>query len=165
MTLYSPKDVAEIVGVTVVTLCHWRKKNIGPNWTKYGALVYYPAGDLRDYIERIGPIPAGMTGREKQTFFTNAHKTPNPEPAPEPAIERKAPEPAIEPAFVTELAARVTALEKALIRLRANRPKRRIKRRYVKKRTAANTLPSGKRKPRVTAGAPKVPTPEPVIPY
>lgn len=155
MTLYAPKDVAGIVGVTVVTLCHWRKRNIGPDWSKHGSLVYYPAGDLRDYIERVGPIPANMTAREKKTFFTAAHKAPNPEPAPEPM----APKPATEPATMADLAARVTALERALVRLRAGKPKRRqvVKRKRVK----------GRRKVRVrVAGAPRVPKPTPdAIPY
>ncbi len=139
MTLYSPKDVAGIVGVTVVTLCHWRKKNIGPDWTKYGSLVYYPAGDLRDYITRVGPIPAGMTGREKQTFFTNAHKTPNPEPAPEQVATIS--ERAEQVATIADLAARLIAVERVLVKLRADRAKPKRKRIYVKRRKVRTVTP------------------------
>ena len=141
-TLYSPRDVAGIVGVTVVTLCHWRKRGVGPDWTRHGRqLVYYPAGDLRAYIERVGPIPANMTGREKQTFFINAHTAPVPEPEPAPA-----PEP--EPVTIAELADRLAAVERVLVRLKADRPERR------KRRTAANTLRRKYRKRRTAPAFP-----------
>lgn len=122
MTLYSPREVAGIVGVTVVTLCHWRKKNVGPDWVRHGPLVFYSAGDLRAYISRVGPIPANMTGSEKQLFFTAAHR---PEP---------------EPATIEELAARLAKVERALVKIMVDTPKRR------KRRTTADTFRRNYRK-------------------
>ena len=142
MTLYSPKDVAGIIGVSTPTLFHWRGRNVGPDHVRRGALVYYPAGDLRRYIERVGPIPAGMTNREKQSFFMKAHR-PEREPAPE-----REPVPEPEPATIAELAARLAAVERVLVKIKTGTPKRR------KRRTAANTL---RRKVRRRAA--------PVIPY
>lgn len=119
--LYSSKEVAGIIRVSIGALCKWRARGVGPHWTRYGSLVYYEAGDVRDYIARVGPIPTGLTARETQTFFTEAHATPDPKPVPEPV-----PEP--EPEAIVELGLRVAALEKAVIALRADIPKPKRKR-------------------------------------
>lgn len=158
-TRYSPKEVCGIVGVTAATLFHWRARGVGPNWTRYGSLIYYSAGDLRDYISRVGPIPTGLTARQRQTFFTEAHATPDPEPeqvaTPEPTVAE--PPVAALAEQVAELIGRVATIERVVVKLRANASKR--KRVYLKRKV---------RKVR-GAGAPKVPTPTPtpdeVFPY
>ena len=163
MKHYSPAGIAEIIGVTVVTLCHWRGRNVGPDWFKHGGVIYYRADALKAYVERVGTIPANMTGREKQTFFTAAHKVPGQvkAPAKPPVKVRKAPKPpkapaeAIEPVTLERLTIRMAVVERALdeLRMRSNPPKRTPR----KRRTRVNgvTIPRGAR---------RVPTPD-AIPY
>ena len=110
--LYTPQAVGEILNVTDVCLCLWRRDGVGPAWRKHGHLVYYPANKFKEYLDRIGPVPAGMSTYEKGKFFTRAHR----------------PEVVSESAVIAKLAARVTSLERKLAKLTANTPKRRKRR-------------------------------------
>jgi len=98
---YDAEAVGEILRVTVVTLCIWRRKRVGPEWFKRGQFIYYRAEQLQEYLDRIGPIPEGMDLPTKRRFFTNAHRpTVTPEGQPVPSRE--------------ELAARLAVVEKTL---------------------------------------------------
>ena len=71
------------------------------------------AEKLQEYVERVGPIPANMSGSEKQRFFTEAHR---PDVIPEP------PE-----VTVAELANRLAVVEKTLAKLKRRKViKRRV---------------------------------------
>ena len=102
--LYTPESVGNILGVTPVTLHHWRKNGIGPAWFKRGQFYYYRANQLQEYLDKIGPIPTGDLN-EKRRFFADAHRAEMPEEA----------------ATVAELAARLAVVEKTLARLRSRR--------------------------------------------
>lgn len=115
--LYTPESVGNILGVTPVTLHHWRKNGIGPAWLKRGQFYYYRADQLQEYLDKIGPIPTGDLN-EKRRFFADAHRPEVPE-MPE------------EVATVAELAARLAAVEKTLVK---------VERRQGRKRKRARTL-------------------------
>ena len=106
MQLYDPAAVSEILGVTVVTLCHWRKAGVGPEWFMRGRYCYYRAEQLQAYIEQVGPIPADMSPSEKKRFFTDAHR---PDVVPGPPEQT---------GTVAELAERLAVVEKALAKLK-----------------------------------------------
>lgn len=72
--LYDPESVGEILGVSTVTLFHWRKNGIGPEWFRRGQFYYYRAEQLQAYLDKIGPIPAGMGLQAKRRFFADAHR-------------------------------------------------------------------------------------------
>ena len=115
--LYTPESVGNILGVTPVTLHHWRKNGIGPAWFKRGQFYYYRANQLQEYLDKIGPIPTGDLN-EKRRFFADAHRAEVPE-MPE------------EAATVAELAARLAVVEKTLVK---------IERCQGRKRKCARTL-------------------------
>ena len=50
--LLTPKQTAELLGLKVNTLAHWRLKGIGPPWLRIGAhRVAYPARELSTWIQ------------------------------------------------------------------------------------------------------------------
>ena len=123
--LLTPASVAETLGISTVALHNWRKRGVGPSWTRRGPFYYYRQDHFQEYLNRLGPIPEGMSPREKHRFFTNANR---PEVTPE-----EIPETPEHKATVAELSERLAVLEKGLAKLMADQPKR--------KRTAANTAP------------------------
>ena len=115
MQLYDPAAVSEILGVTVVTLCHWRKAGVGPEWFMRGRYCYYRAEQLQAYIEQVDPIPADMSPSEKKRFFTDAHR---PDVVPGPPEQT---------GTVAELAERLAVVEAALAKLKRRKAvKRRV---------------------------------------
>lgn len=101
--LYDPEVVGKLLGISVVTLHHWRKNGIGPEWFRRGGFYYYRAEQLQEYLHRIGPIPEGMNLAEKRRFFAEAHH---------PDVIPETPEPAT--AALAELAKRLAVVERTL---------------------------------------------------
>lgn len=51
--MYSPKELAKLLGVSVDTLAKWRKRNVGegPPWTRVGPkVIRYNAKDVEAYL-------------------------------------------------------------------------------------------------------------------
>lgn len=115
--LLTPASVAVTLGISTVALHNWRARGVGPSWTRRGPFYYYRQDHLQEYLNRLGPIPEGMSPREKHRFFTNANK---PEVAPE-----EIPETPEHKGTLAELAKRLAVVEKALTNLTADTPKRR----------------------------------------
>jgi predicted DNA-binding transcriptional regulator AlpA len=54
-TLYSPKQVAKMLCISVNTLANWRSAKIGPKWVKLNNYaVRYPREEVEKYLESIG---------------------------------------------------------------------------------------------------------------
>lgn len=70
---YTPREVSEILNVSDVCLHLWRRDGIGPPWRKQSYRIFYPANTFKEYLDRIGAVPANMTPREKGQFFKRAH--------------------------------------------------------------------------------------------
>lgn len=51
MDFLTTKEVAELLGVTAVTLSNWRKKNCGPPTYRIGGEVRYEREDLERWLE------------------------------------------------------------------------------------------------------------------
>lgn len=50
--VFSPREAAQYLGVSVSTLKLWRAQKIGPKWTKRGArLVGYRPADLEHFLD------------------------------------------------------------------------------------------------------------------
>ncbi len=50
--VFSPREVAQYLGVSVSTLKLWRAQKIGPKWTKRGArLIGYRPADLEQFLD------------------------------------------------------------------------------------------------------------------
>ena len=133
---YTSREVAESLNVSMVCLCLWRQDGLGPKWHKRDYRAQYPADQFREYLEKIGTIPAGMTNHEKGQFFKSAHggatvKSHRVRAAESAAGARKArkapvkvrrvrPVKAIDPAIVTDLSTRVASLERIICRMVAD---------------------------------------------
>ncbi len=104
--LYDPEAAGNILGVSPVTLHHWRKAGVGPEWFKRGRYYYYRADKLQEYLDRTGPLPT--TEAEKRRFFTDAHR---------PDVIPETPE----PATVAELSARLVVVEVELAKLKSRK--------------------------------------------
>ena len=51
MKYYKPVDVASMLNLTTQTLMLWRKKGIGPQWTKLGQnIVRYPMTNFDEWM-------------------------------------------------------------------------------------------------------------------
>lgn len=49
----APKEAAAIIGVTVSTLCIWRKQKRGPNWRRTEtSRIYYPRSELEEWFNK-----------------------------------------------------------------------------------------------------------------
>ena len=49
---YTSKQVAEMLGVTVMTLCNWRRKGIGPLFIRFGPRsIRYRKSRMHAFIE------------------------------------------------------------------------------------------------------------------
>lgn len=142
--LISTATVAKRLEVTEATLCHWRKRGVGPDHIRHGRVCFYPSDLLDEYLERIGPIPSREEDPERR-FFADIH---NPRMTPErkASLEDMLADLSERLAVVeVELASRVEVLEerlanaeKALVNLAAKvegRKVRRIKRRRALART------------------------------
>ena len=120
--LLTPASVAATLGISTVALHNWRKRGVGPSWVKRGPFYYYRQDHLQEYLDRLGPIPEGMSPREKHRFFTNANK---PEVTPEEIPET--PETDRGPTR-KELAARLAVVETKLANLTRARERKLSKR-------------------------------------
>lgn len=49
-TLLSSLEVAEILGITEITLCRWRKAGTGPSYFKIGGKVRYQLGEVKEWF-------------------------------------------------------------------------------------------------------------------
>lgn len=50
--VFSPKEAAQYLGVSISTLKNWRAKKIGPRWVMRGArLVAYKPADLERFLD------------------------------------------------------------------------------------------------------------------
>lgn len=50
--VFSPREAAQYLGVSVSTLKLWRAQKIGPKWTKRGArLIGYRPADLEQFLD------------------------------------------------------------------------------------------------------------------
>lgn len=117
--LLTPASVAATLGISTVALHNWRVRGVGPEWTRRGAFYYYRQDQLQEYLDRLGPIPEGMSPREKHRFFTNANR---PEEIPPPVEPVKRVRLAPLGRTVKELAARIDELAAQVAELRANTP-------------------------------------------
>jgi len=108
--LLTSASVAEILRVSQVTLHHWRKKGVGPEWSRRGQFYYYRSDKFEAYLTKIGPLPETDDLNVRRRFFTDAHRP-----------EHKA--------TIAELADRLAVVEKALAKLTADTPKRRKRKR------------------------------------
>lgn len=49
--MYSPKELAQLLGVSVDTLAKWRTAGEGPPWTRVGPkVIRYNAKDVEAYL-------------------------------------------------------------------------------------------------------------------
>ncbi len=124
--LLTPASVAATLGISTVALHNWRARGVGPSWTRRGPFYYYRQDHLQEYLDRLGPIPEGMSPREKHRFFTNANK---PEEIPEEIP--KLPKGKV---TVAELSAKVESLEARLAKVE------RRKRKAIKRRRRVRVL-------------------------
>ncbi len=62
----APKQVAERVGVTQVTLCIWRSRNKGPAFIRRGSRIYYAVAEVENWYRN---------GERPLTFNNNNYKT------------------------------------------------------------------------------------------
>ena len=46
----TPEETADIIGVTTVTLCNWRKEGKGPKFSQPSRKVYYFMTDIEDWM-------------------------------------------------------------------------------------------------------------------
>ena len=71
----STADIAAVLGVTVMTLCKWRKAGVGPSYARRGYEYHYPASDFADYLERLGgaSVADGLTPWQKRKLFSRFH--------------------------------------------------------------------------------------------
>ena len=109
--LLTPASVAATLGISTVALHNWRARGVGPSWTRRGPFYYYRQAHLQEYLDRLGPIPEGMSPREKHRFFSDANR---PEVTPE-----EIPETPQHKTTLAELAERLAVAEKALANLQA----------------------------------------------
>ena len=128
--LISTATLAERLDVTPATLCHWRKRGVGPDFIRHGRVYFYPSDLLDAYLERIGPILSREEDPERR-FFANIH---NPRPTPERKVMLEDCLEVLEAltAKVEGLEDRLAKAEKALIN---------VARRRVIKRRAMSGLP------------------------
>ena len=56
---YSPKELAEVLGVHIKTLAMWRRNETGPKYVKVGKLVRYHRQAVRDWL-----LPSGLPADE-----------------------------------------------------------------------------------------------------
>lgn len=73
----STADIAAVLGVTVMTLCNWRKAGVGPPCVRRGYEYRYSRPGFQDYMERLtggDPIPADLTPGQKRKFFSQFHR-------------------------------------------------------------------------------------------
>ncbi|NJO35895.1 MAG: helix-turn-helix domain-containing protein [Rhodospirillales bacterium] len=50
--VFSPREAAQYLGVSVSTLKLWRAQKIGPRWSKRGArLIAYRPADLEQFLD------------------------------------------------------------------------------------------------------------------
>lgn len=48
--LWSPRDVAELIGVSTGTLRSWRERGDGPQWLRVGKLIKYAPSDVEAWV-------------------------------------------------------------------------------------------------------------------
>ena len=97
--LISTATVAKRLEVTEATLCHWRKRGVGPDHIRHGRVCFYPSDLLQAYLDKIGPIPSREEDPERR-FFADIH---NPRMTPERRVSLED--------TLAALAARVEGLE------------------------------------------------------
>lgn len=61
-TLLTPKQAADVLGVSVKTLEKWRSTNAGPHCVRLGRLVRYRPGDILAWLEHQTKEKAGRVG-------------------------------------------------------------------------------------------------------
>lgn len=49
-TRLNPREAAERLGVAPYTIRSWRRKGVGPEYTKIGGRFYYTTKQLDDYL-------------------------------------------------------------------------------------------------------------------
>jgi DNA-binding transcriptional MerR regulator len=49
--LWNSKEVSEVLGMSVKTICLWRSKGIGPAYMKVGGAIRYQPKDVFLYLE------------------------------------------------------------------------------------------------------------------
>ena len=84
--MYDTAAVSKALGASYATLCQWRAKGVGPEWTKRGRYYCYPADQFEAYLNHLGPVPADMDAWTRRRFFENAHSS-RPEVIEEPVAE------------------------------------------------------------------------------
>lgn len=52
--MFSARQAAEYIGVCPATLCHWRKRGVGPPWIRIGphdrGLIRYPVAEFQAWL-------------------------------------------------------------------------------------------------------------------
>lgn len=49
--LWSVADLADYLGVPIMTVYHWRRSGYGPKGTKIGRYVRYRPGDIESWLD------------------------------------------------------------------------------------------------------------------
>lgn len=52
------KEVAHLLGVSHITLCIWRGKNVGPPYIRRVGRVFYTRADIDEWMRRLR-VPTG----------------------------------------------------------------------------------------------------------
>ncbi len=54
LSLYTPEELADFLGLRVETLCAWRRCGAGPMYIEYKTIdvVFYRAGDINEWVLR-----------------------------------------------------------------------------------------------------------------
>jgi hypothetical protein len=110
--MYDTATVSKALGASYATLCQWRAKGVGPEWTKRGRYYCYPADQFEAYLNHLGPVPADMDAWTRRRFFENAHSS-----RPEVIAEPVAPETPEHKDTVADLKRRLEVIEVAVVLL------------------------------------------------
>lgn len=64
LNLFTEKEVAKELQVSLASLRRWRIENRGPRFIKVGSLVRYPQRDLEEWLAALprGGLPVGRQG-------------------------------------------------------------------------------------------------------
>ena len=52
--LWTVDELAELAGVSVTTLYHWRWQGKGPKAIRVGRYLRYPEGDIEKWLDELG---------------------------------------------------------------------------------------------------------------
>jgi excisionase family DNA binding protein len=57
--LITEQEVAEYLGLAVITIRKWRQRGRGPKWVKCGTAVRYDWADVHEWVRNGGDPKAG----------------------------------------------------------------------------------------------------------